>query len=286
MAFPPPTQPNSSQGLRRNPEARPRPGHALVQPLPPLGVRWPFSLGILVFVLILVGWAWSRLFPPSEPVQPRPQPGEERAWEIAPGVSMIFCWVPPGTAQLGCPLGEKGATADETEAERGKYTSKGFWLGTYTVTQQEWAAVMDGHNPSAFSKGGDCREKVAGLDTSRFPVERVSWEDCQELLLRLNQRADGSERVFGRRGRFVLPHEDEWEYACRGGLGNRQPFYFGSVLDGRQANCNGTIPYGTETAGPNRNRPAPGGQLRPGRSPPVGPVRHARQRLAMVRKYE
>ncbi len=205
----------------------------------------------------------------SDPPQkvPFPKPGEEREWKIAAGLRMTFCWIPPGTAQLGSPAAEREAVVkqgmiaemiqEEAEDKRGVYTSKGFWLGKYTVTQQEWTAVMDGHNPSYFCKGADGQGRVPEV-TSRFPVETLSWDDCQEFLEKLNQRAaDGAvERVFGRRGRFVLPHEDEWEYACRGGLGNKQPYYFGSVLDGRQANCNGNYPYGATTKGPYLERPA------------------------------
>jgi len=36
-----------------------------------------------------------------------PKPGEERAFEIAPGVKMNFCWMRPGRATLGSPATEK-----------------------------------------------------------------------------------------------------------------------------------------------------------------------------------
>jgi len=41
------------------------------------------------------------------------------------------------------------------------------------------------------------------------PVEKVSWNDCQEFIKRLNSRVSG--------GRFRLPTEAEWEYAARAG---------------------------------------------------------------------
>ncbi len=50
-------------------------------------------------------------------------------------------------------------------------------------------------------------------------------------------------------GTFALPHEDAWEYACRGGLGNTRPFYFGDKLNGTEANCDGNVLYGTPTKG-------------------------------------
>jgi hypothetical protein len=32
------------------------------------------------------------------------RPGEEREFEIAPGVTMKFCWVPPGKFMMGSPV--------------------------------------------------------------------------------------------------------------------------------------------------------------------------------------
>jgi formylglycine-generating enzyme required for sulfatase activity len=56
------------------------------------------------------------------------------------------------------------------------------------------------------------------------------------------------------KSKFALPHEDEWEYACRGGKGNKQPFYFGDESNGTQANCKGVYPFGTATKGPSLGR--------------------------------
>jgi formylglycine-generating enzyme required for sulfatase activity len=80
--------------------------------------------------------------------------------------------------------------------------SRKFWLGKYEVTQGEWKAVME-INPSS-SKG------------DLLPVERVTWEDCQEFLRKLNAR----ERAAGNLPagyEYGLPTEAEWEYACRAG---------------------------------------------------------------------
>jgi formylglycine-generating enzyme required for sulfatase activity len=72
---------------------------------------------------------------------------------------------------------------------------EGFYLGRYEITQAEWHKVM-ATDPS-FSKG------------ERLPVENVSWNDAQNFIRKLNDRADGFS--------YRLPTEAEWEYACRAG---------------------------------------------------------------------
>jgi formylglycine-generating enzyme required for sulfatase activity len=73
---------------------------------------------------------------------------------------------------------------------------KNYEMGKYEVTQGEWRAVM-GNNPSHFIICGDA-----------CPVERVSWNDAQEFIEKLNNETGKQYR---------LPTEAEWEYACYGG---------------------------------------------------------------------
>jgi sulfatase modifying factor 1 len=206
-----------------------------------------------------------------------PKAGEERDFEISPGVKMKFCWIPAGEAQLGSPQAERDEVmkqliqfkkvlsvdkeplwlSAEAENKRGVFRTKGFWMGKYTVTQAEWESIM-GINPSYFQleKGqefqrgwGKTKLESDGIrDTSRYPVESVSWNDCLLFLDKLNTRS-GSTNVFTRPGRFVLPLADEWEYACRAGLGNKRAYYWGNESNGNQANCAGDRPFGTETIG-------------------------------------
>jgi formylglycine-generating enzyme required for sulfatase activity/serine/threonine protein kinase len=120
-------------------------------------------------------------------------------------LGMEFLLVPKGKSWLG---GGGGKLGDE-EVE----ISRDFYLGKYTVTQEEWEKVM-GKNPSHFSRTGGGKDAVKNISDDqlkRFPVEMVSWEDCRQFVARLNEKKDESGWTYR------LPTEMEWEYACRGG---------------------------------------------------------------------
>ena len=81
-----------------------------------------------------------------------------------------------------------------SDCRRHEVTLDGYSIGKYQVTQDIWEAVM-GDNPSQFHG-------------SRRPVERVSWDDCQDFIRKLNELTGQN---------FRLPTEAEWEFAARGG---------------------------------------------------------------------
>ncbi len=63
------------------------------------------------------------------------------------------------------------------------------------------------------------QKRVMGdKDTSRHPVERVSWDDATDFCRRLS--ALPSEHAAARI--YRLPTEAEWEYACRAGTTTRR----------------------------------------------------------------
>src|SRR4051794_5822187 len=62
-------------------------------------------------------------------------------------VGMKFVWIPPGDFMMGSPKEEKQRLDDETQHR--VTLTKGFYMGVYTVTQEEWQAFM-GWNVSEF----------------------------------------------------------------------------------------------------------------------------------------
>jgi formylglycine-generating enzyme required for sulfatase activity/tRNA A-37 threonylcarbamoyl transferase component Bud32 len=158
------------------------------------------------------------------------------------GLSMEFVRIPAGSFMMGSPPSEKNrGNGEDQHAVR---IGKDFYLAKNLVTQEQYQAIM-GSNPSWFCATGGGKEQVAGMDTSQFPVERVSWNDAVGFCEKLNARDHGARA-------FRLPTEAEWEYACRGGT--KTVFYFGDMLDGTQANCNGAPSYGIGPNGPNLGR--------------------------------
>ena len=95
--------------------------------------------------------------------------------EVRNSIGMKLVLIPAGKFMMGSPKDEKDREQDEDQHE--VEITKDFYLGVYTVTQAEYEKVM-GNNPSRFSAKGDGKDKVKDMDTSRFPVENVSWDDA------------------------------------------------------------------------------------------------------------
>jgi formylglycine-generating enzyme required for sulfatase activity len=176
--------------------------------------------------------------------------------DLGGGVKLELLLIKAGTFTMGSPKQEQeqyfklAASRPQDEDEHPVEITKPFYLGKFPVTQEQYTRVTGKDNPSWLSATGLRKDKVTGLDTSRFPVEAVSWDDaaafCGELQRRHGDQVPATLRTAGYR--FRLPTEAQWEYACR--AGTRTTFHFGNVLNGKQANCDGDFPWGTEEKGP------------------------------------
>jgi formylglycine-generating enzyme required for sulfatase activity len=147
-------------------------------------------------------------------------------------LGMEFVLLPAGEFFMG--------SADGPGPERPAHKvilSRPFYMGKYEVTQGQWVDLM-GNNPSYFTSdreatdpvqevgnffrrlGGEEIKKAGKWDPQR-PVERVSWNDAQEFIRRLNTK-EGHDK-------YRLPTEAEWEYAARAGSTRQESLADGPI---------------------------------------------------------
>ncbi|MCK5863375.1 MAG: SUMF1/EgtB/PvdO family nonheme iron enzyme [Candidatus Hydrogenedentes bacterium] len=140
----------------------------------------------------------------KEPDYVAPVINDTKTVDLGNGVNMEMVWVIPGKFRMGSREISRGSRSkkqgtiispDESPSHTVTIT-RGFWIGQYEVTQQQWLQVM-GYNPSRFT------------ESLRNPVEQIRWTDSENFLEKMNQLSES--------GIFRLPTEAEWEYSCRAG---------------------------------------------------------------------
>lgn len=112
-----------------------------------------------------------------------------------------FVRIEAGCFTMGREAELKGSSDVEVPAHK-VCIEKPFYLGETEVTQKQWQTIM-GDNPSKYK--GEYK-----------PVEKVSWEDVQKFIAKLNEQEGGKY--------FRLPTEAEWEYAARAGSSTMYSF--------------------------------------------------------------
>jgi formylglycine-generating enzyme required for sulfatase activity len=152
----------------------------------------------LALLLLMVGLVWFFTGRQADRIPPLKTPLKT----FTNSLGMKFVLIPAGTFKMGSPKGESGREDDERQHR--VTISKPFYLQYTEVTQGQWQQVM-GKNPANFKKCG-----------KNCPVERVSWEDAQEFIKKLNR--------MEKTDKYRLPTEAEWEYACRAGSTTRFSF--------------------------------------------------------------
>ena len=143
-------------------------------------------------------------------------------------------WIPSGIFLMGSPTNEAERSLDE--AEHTVTISRGFYIGKFEVTQDDYFAVTS-NNPSFFSG-------------TNLPVETVTWGDATNYCRLLTQQAR-LVPTFPTNWVYRLPTEAEWEYACRtnavGPSGTlttpKAAFCYGPALLGQMANFYGPEEY-------------------------------------------
>jgi formylglycine-generating enzyme required for sulfatase activity len=147
-------------------------------------------------------------------------------------------WIPPGIFLMGSPTNEAERSLDEVE--HSVTISRGFYIGKFEITQEEYFAVT-GNNPSFFSG-------------TNLPVETVTWAEATNYCRLLTQQAH-LDTTFPTNWLYRLPTEAEWEYACRTNAGGpsgtlttpKAAFCYGPALLGQMANFYGLQEYDSST---------------------------------------
>jgi formylglycine-generating enzyme required for sulfatase activity len=183
----------------------------------------------VVFLMAAVACALMASVHSAE--QAVPVAAQGPAKEITNSIGMKLVRIPAGKFMMGSPA--KEAERDSEELQHEVEISKPFYMGAHEVTQGQFEKVpLAGKVNPHFRDGGE------------FPMEQVRWPQAAEFCRRLSAMPE--EKDAGRV--YRLPTEAEWEYAAR--AGTKTVFHFGNALSSKDANFNGTFPFGDAVKGP------------------------------------
>lgn len=130
------------------------------------------------------------------------------SWQDADYVPWMIT-LPPGEFVMGENAADKFANDTERPAHRVKF-SETYALGKFPVTVGEFRYFRPDHLPD---------------DAHNLPVVSVNWHDAVAYCQWLTEKAG---RIYH------LPHEAQWEFACR--AGSQTPFSCGEAITPLAAN--------------------------------------------------
>ena len=166
-------------------------------------------------------------------------------FEIFKSINAPWCpemvMLPAGKFLMGAPEGE-AERFDHEGPQHEVAISQPFALGRHAVTFEEYNHFCEA---TGRDKPGD-RDWGRG----RRPVINVSHDDALAYCAWLSEATGG---------RYQLPTEAQWEYACR--AGTTTPFSFGAGITTDQANYDGNYPYAGGAKGTYRKQTVPVGSL-------------------------
>ncbi|MBD2269158.1 SUMF1/EgtB/PvdO family nonheme iron enzyme [Anabaena sp. FACHB-1391] len=166
--------------------------------------------------------------------------------DLGLGVKLEMVYIPGDTFLMGAPKTEEKSLDDERPQHYVEV--KPFYMGKYTITQEQWEKVVYSCPPVA----RELNPRPAYFQGDKLPVEQVSWHDAVEFCARLSQKTGQ---------KYRLPSEAEWEYACR--AGSAKPFAFGDTITTDMVNYDGNFTYGNASKGEYRGRTTPVGTFQP-----------------------
>lgn len=153
--------------------------------------RYALLAGELILVGVAAWWLAIASTIPHAPQHTVPK------HTVAGTMELEMVNISAGSFVMGCKSG-RDSDCDTDENPAHTVMISAFQIGKTEVTQGQWKAVMGSYPPELrFKECGD-----------NCPVERVSWDDIQVFIQKLNEQTGGGYR---------LPTEAEWEYACRAG---------------------------------------------------------------------